>query len=413
MSVFPRAPRVLTYSHDGYGLGHLRRNLRLIAGLLAERPEATALAVTGCKFAHAFSPPARVDYLRLPAVTKVDRDSYAADGLAVSGRRMTSLRASVIAAAVEEFEPDLVLVDRHPLGLKGELSNALWRLRARGKPARVVLGLRDIIDAPETVRAEWRDKGHNQTIDQFYDLVLVYGSQAVYDPVAEYQLPTTVASKLQFTGYLADATSSAARPIVRDLDRRDGARLALCTLGGGKDAFHVASAFVAAISLLRDRGWNGLLVTGPFMSDEDHRRVLTAAESTAVAVRKFVPDLPDHLTSADAVLCMGGYNTLCEALSVGAAAVVVPRVRPRLEQWIRAEAFAARGLVRVIHPDALDALTVARELEVVVNGERERKLHAFAGLGTGGLRKAVELLTELLDDATQARLQMPQLAAER
>jgi predicted glycosyltransferase len=40
-------PRLLAYSHDGYGLGHLRRNLRIAAGLRRHRPDTEVLLATG------------------------------------------------------------------------------------------------------------------------------------------------------------------------------------------------------------------------------------------------------------------------------------------------------------------------------------------------------------------------------
>src|SRR5437588_9316076 len=95
-----RAPRVLAYSHDGYGLGHIRRNLRVTRGLLAERPGLQVLAVTGCKVAHKFRYPPGVEYLKLPPVTKVSNDLYVADGLEIPGADVRSLRASLIAGAV-------------------------------------------------------------------------------------------------------------------------------------------------------------------------------------------------------------------------------------------------------------------------------------------------------------------------
>ena len=164
MSGDGRTYRVLTYSHDGYGLGHLRRNLRLIAGLLSRRRNVCVLAVTGCKVAHEFDYPPGVDYLRLPAVTKLSDSRYVADGLAISSDHVVSLRSSIITAAADRFEPDVVLVDRHPLGLNGELADALRVIRARHPATRVVLGLRDVIDVPAAVRAEWSTKGHTATV---------------------------------------------------------------------------------------------------------------------------------------------------------------------------------------------------------------------------------------------------------
>ena len=399
MSGDDRTYRVLTYSHDGYGLGHLRRNLRLIAGLLSRRPNVCVLAVTGCKVAHEFDYPPGVDYLRLPAVTKLSDSSYVADGLAISGDHVSSLRSSIIAAAADRFEPDVVLVDRHPLGLNGELADALRVLRVRHPATRVVLGLRDIIDAPAAVHAEWTAKGHTAAIDEFYDSVMVYGSQSVFDVVAEYELPASIASKLTFTGYLGldEPAIVASRPLLRELD--DPRSVALCTLGGGKDAFPVASAFLGAMRLLERDGWRGVLVTGPYMSDGDRSKLDAACPSAGVVIRRFVPDLAAHLGEAAAVLCMGGYNTLCEVLSVGAAAVVVPRATPRLEQLIRARVFEGRGLVRVVHPDALAPATVAEELQFAAVDDRELRLRAFDSLGRGGIARAAAHLDAMLGAA--------------
>ena len=40
-------PRFLLYSHDSFGLGHLRRSLTLSEGLLESFPQAELLVVTG------------------------------------------------------------------------------------------------------------------------------------------------------------------------------------------------------------------------------------------------------------------------------------------------------------------------------------------------------------------------------
>jgi len=394
-----RPSRVLTYSHDGYGLGHLRRNLRVIGGLLDQRPGLSVLAVTGCKVAHQFHYPPGVDYLRLPAVTKVANERYVADGLEIAAEDVSSLRASIITAAIDRFEPDLVVVDRHPMGLNGELADGLRLLRSRRPAARIVLGLRDIIDEPRAVGVEWREKGHTAVIETFYDSVMVYGTQSVYDVVERYRLPPSVAAKVRFTGYLGDDSPVVCgRAIRRQLEVPDGARLAVCTLGGGKDALHVAVAFLESMTVLSTRGWRGLLVTGPYMSDHDCGWLADGASGMAVTIRRFVSELPSHLAAADAVLCMGGYNTLCEALSVGASVVVVPRVRPRLEQAIRADALAARGLVRRIHPDAVSGDLVARELESASVADRDARLRAFDSLGRGGIREAAVHLDRMLRD---------------
>src|SRR5439155_1709115 len=68
--------------------------------------------------------------------------------------------------------------------------------------SRLALGLRDIIDAPEVVMRRWEVEGAYEAIERFYDLVLVYGSQDVFDLAAQYCLPQRVAQKVRYCGYL-------------------------------------------------------------------------------------------------------------------------------------------------------------------------------------------------------------------
>src|SRR3546814_11600981 len=55
-----------------------------------------------------------------------------------------AMRASIIEHTAEAFDPDLFIVDKEPLGLRGEVEATLAMLRQRGTPC--VLGLRDVMD---------------------------------------------------------------------------------------------------------------------------------------------------------------------------------------------------------------------------------------------------------------------------
>ena len=87
-------PRILLYSHDSYGLGHLRRTM-LIAERLVRlpcRPE--VLVVTGSPRAQSFSVPSRVDTVKLPAATK-DGDRYRSRTLELPIDDLVALRAEL------------------------------------------------------------------------------------------------------------------------------------------------------------------------------------------------------------------------------------------------------------------------------------------------------------------------------
>jgi len=386
--------RILAYTHDAYGLGHLRRTLRLCDGLLARFPSATVLAATGSTAAHRFRIPNRVDYVKLPSITKVGRDRYVADGLAVHVEDVTAIRASVLEAMATRFAPDLVLVDRYPLGFGGEMGPALRALRGTRPQARIALGLRDILDDPLTVRQEWQRKGHTEAVTKFYDRVFVYGSRRLYDPIQEYAIPPSVAERMTFTGYLADYDVAG----LDDSPRKEpgSGRTALCTVGGGKDASHIAWSFLEALQLLGP-SWTGLLVTGPFLDAGEQQRLAAAAAPRGIAVQPFVDGLPSRMAAADVVVSMGGYNTMCEVLAVAAKAVIVPRTHPRREQLMRASLFSDSGIVGLVLPEHLTPESLADAMESRASIAREHiRDRVRAGFELDGVARTAAAVSALI-----------------
>ena len=386
-AVSDRRPRVLTYSHDGYGLGHLRRNLRLLDALLWELPDAAALMVAGSQASHRFEFPDHVDYLKLPSLAKVANDHYVSRRLGLNRHEVASLRSALVAAAVEQFEPDLVLIDFYPLGVYRELEAALGRVRAKCPSTPVVLGWRDILDDPAQVRREWGDTGQIEAADRLFDRVLVYGSRDVYDPIVEYALPSGLASRTTFTGYLIDERDAAPSKA------RDVRPMVVCTVGGGEDGAPLSWAFLEAMADLTGHGWRGVLVTGPLMPAGHQRGLGEQAARVDVTCVPFVDDMAGLLGRADVVVAMAGYNSICEVLAAGAPTVVVPRVAPRHEQLLRASRMAERGLVRLVHPDALSAASLAAAVRGQAEiGRDEIRARLVSRLDTGGLRKAASVL---------------------
>ncbi len=398
----PAGVRVLAYSHDGYGLGHFRRNLRLICGLRRARPDVQAMLVTGARSAARLAQGSGVQCVALPAVLKVDNGRYVAEDGGSSLLDVMNSRSERIAAAVRDFRPDLLLVDRYPRGMHDELVPAL-RLHAAQRPgAPAVLGLRDILDDPAVIREEWRAGKYAETILEHYAAVLCYGDPSVYDPIEEYELAGEVAQRIHFTGYLADELVAGAAAELRRRYAAIGQRLAVCTLGGGKDAGPVAQCFLAAMERLRDRGWTGVLIAGPYMSAEDLERLSCDAAASCVSIVPIVDDVPSHLAAADAAVCMGGYNTTCELLALSVPAVIVPRVTPRREQQMRAELLGARGLLRWLHPSRMSADVLAEMVERVAAEPRAKLAERLEAIGRRGVEHAARQLAALLPAAEPA-----------
>ncbi len=344
--------RIVLYSHDTMGIGHMRRN-QLIAQTLARPPrEADILMIAGAREANAFVMPPGVDCLTLPSLRKGKDGCYKPRCLNVSLEELGALRTKVIGAAMEAFKPDVLIVDKVPRGAVRELDPILEDLRTQGL-TRCVLGLRDVLDDPDTVRREWRNAANEEAIERYYDAIWVYGDRSVYDPVSEYRLPSGLAAKVRYTGYLdrhvraeeAEAEDMAPLP---DLALPPG-RLVLCMVGGGQDGARLAEAFVDA-ELPPET--NAVVMTGPFMPTEVRNRLRRlAAARPRLRVLEFVTGPEPLLSRADRVIAMGGYNTVCEVLSYEKHALIVPRVEPRREQLVRVERLRELGLLDFLHPD--------------------------------------------------------------
>jgi predicted glycosyltransferase len=390
--------RVALYSHDTMGIGHMRRNA-LIARTIAGSPvRATMLLIGGAREAGCFPLPPGTDCLTLPSYYKQEDGQYESRSLLTSRDQLTALRARTITAALEAFEPDVLIVDKVPRGALRELGPALELLRAEGW-TRCVLGLRDILDDPATVGREWVEGSLAEAVRDYYDAVWVYGDPAVYDQAREYGYPADVAAKVRYTGYVA-------RPQRTSFSEIEGAellplisgpadRLFLCMVGGGQDGVPLAETFARVEFPAPTRG---VILTGPFMpADAQNRLCRLAATNPGLRVVKFVTD-PDLLLSlADRVVAMAGYNTVCEALSFGKPALVVPRVAPRREQLIRAERLQQMGLVDMLRPGELTPEAISRWLY------RDCRLQPAAGrINLGGATTLPRFLEDLLQSPARA-----------
>jgi len=148
--------RILIYSHDSFGLGHLRR-CRAIAHAIVDRYKGVSvLILSGSPIIGSFDFLPRVDFVRIPGVIKLTSGEYQSLGLHIDLEQTMAIRAAIIQQTAESFRPDLLLVDKEPLGLRGEVVPTLKMLKARG--ATLVLGLRDIMDEPTLLLREWKRK---------------------------------------------------------------------------------------------------------------------------------------------------------------------------------------------------------------------------------------------------------------
>jgi len=191
---FLDSARLLIYSHDSFGLGHLRR-CRAIAHSLVERYKGlSVLILSGSPLIARFDFRARVDFVRIPGVIKLYNGEYVPLGLHIDIKETLAIRSSIIRHTAEAFAPDLFLVDKEPMGLKGEVMDTLPVMKDMG--VTTVLGLRDIMDEPTLLRKEWNERDVMPVLQDLYDEIWVYGLSQIYDPLVDMDVPKPVRDKI-------------------------------------------------------------------------------------------------------------------------------------------------------------------------------------------------------------------------
>jgi predicted glycosyltransferase len=379
-----RPCRIALYSHDSVGLGHVRRNLLLSGRLAADGHD--VLLVSGSPEAGSMPRPPQTDLVTLPALSKDENGTYRARHLSLGLPELQALRRDILTSTLTGFAPDVLVVDRHARGFLGELEPALDALA----DTRVVLGLRDVLDAPARVRQEWHQRATVAALERWYEEVWVYGDRALIPPLAAAGIVSPV--PVRPVGYLRADRPEGART---DLPA-DGRPYVLCTVGGGADGGDLAAAALAAGP---PPGHRLVLVTGPQMPVDAHERLAAQGDRRAdVLLLRFVHDLPTLLAGAAAAVIMGGYNTVCEAVATSTPTLLVPRERPRLEQRIRADALAARGVVDVVPTGADTTGSIRAWLHRSVRSARRSR----QGIDLGGLDRVAQRVRSLTDARSAA-----------
>jgi predicted glycosyltransferase len=345
-----RDARVLIYSHDSFGLGHLRRCRAIAHSLVEQNKDMSVIILTGSPIIGSFNFRARVDFIRVPGVIKLRSGDYTPLSLLIDIDETLAMRESIIKHTADIFDPDIFIVDKEPLGLRGEVRETLEMLRERG--TQLVLGLRDIMDEPASLAPEWERKNAVPALRDLYDAIWVYGLPQICDPLDGIDLPKSVQHKMTYTGYLKRSLPHEPSPVT-PLQKIEAPYL-LVTTGGGGDGEDVIDWVLRAYENDRKQPYPALLVLGPFMhSDRQAEFLHRAAQLDNVEAITFDAQLETLMDRAIGVVAMGGYNTFCEILSFNKRSLIIPRTKPRMEQYLRAAKAKELGLSSMLEDDGI------------------------------------------------------------
>jgi predicted glycosyltransferase len=282
----------------------------------------------------------------------------------------------------------LFIVDKEPLGLRKEVLPTLRWLNENLPETKNILGLRDIMDEASVTRKDWLEKDVYRVMEELYDEIWVYGRQEFYDPIEEYAMGERVRDKITFTGYIPRRVPNrkTAAKIRRKANKNNGRKLVVATAGGGGDGYSMMHNYLTMLEQVGDSlPIISVVVTGPFMPRDKRDEIIERARKIGVRTWTFYGQMEEMLAAADLVISMGGYNTVCEMLSVRSPSLIIPRERPRKEQLIRAQILKKHNLVDYL-PWA-ELTPEALKIKIIENLQNSEKyVQAMQGFDLTGLQ---------------------------
>ncbi len=400
-----RRLKVLLYSHDTFGLGHLRRNLAIVQALLRRPDSFSVQLLTGSPVIRTWRLPPGLKVQPLPPVVKTGAERYASRDSSHMFGLVKGYREALILKTVMRFRPDVFLVDHAPAGMNGELLSTLALIRREFPAMRTVLGLRDILDSPDIVRSVWQEQEIYKLLEQAYDDVLVYGSQILVDVARSYGLTGHIADRVHYCGHVVAAAEPperpdgpAARPVCWNRERAGARPVILVTAGGGGDGHFLMEAYLGAPVRSATDGYHSVIVTGPLMPANQKAALhALAAGRDDVELVDHTTDLVPSLEAAHLVVAMAGYNTSAEIIAARQRAILVPRAAPRAEQRIRAHLLTRLGVVRSIEPGPDLVRDLAALLPTALSSPPPPPA-AWASLDLNGAERVAHQLLEITSD---------------
>src|SRR3954468_16786544 len=380
--------RIALYSQDTHGLGRMRRNIAIARTLAADEPRAILL-ISGAGEAAILGLPEGADTLGLPAFE--DAGHPGARCLGIGTEALVGLRSAALRSALAAFRPDVLLVDRLPAGVHGELRPSFDLLERMG--TQLVLGLPDVLGDHERVWADWHVSDAIDVVRRRYDRIWVYGDPNVFDPVVEHGLPRDLRRMARYTGYLdgsrADPLAATRAGMIRSEHGLGDGPVHVCLANGGDDGARLADAF-ARTPL--PGGSTGIVLTGPFMAPGRVAALdAVARRRDDLRVVRVLPGADTLIWMADRIVAMGGYHTTYDALAAGRRPLMVPSTRGRPDQRIRADRLENLGAADVLAPAELSP----RALRSWIASD-SRPLAPITGvIDTDGLSRLPTLLDEL------------------
>ena len=373
-------PRLMIYVQNLLGIGHLRRAAG-ISRAAVEKGFDVRFVSGGFPIKDLNIGEAR--FYQVPPVRSLDGDFKTL--VDENNNEITNLwrdkRRKLLLDLFEKIQPQILLTELFPFGrrqFRFELIPLLTKAKDTKSCSQVVCSMRDIL---VTKPRHDRNLEIVETLENFYQKILVHGDRKVISLAETFPLEQRISHLIEYTGYVLTPGH------IGDTGR-DGAGEIVVSAGGGA----VGYATLPKIFKLRnevsvsDFPWR--FVTGPHMPLEVFKE-LKRKETKDTFVERNRPDLPAVISRAKLSISQAGYNTIAEIMDAGTPAVVVPYEGGiETEQRLRSDLLAKRSLLQVVDENELTVKNLDNAIHQALNIEPVKKLD----INLDGARHTAHLL---------------------
>jgi len=382
--------RLMFYCQHILGMGHLVRSMAIVRGLTAEFE---VCFINGGPAIAGFEIPSGVEMLQLlPLTTDAEFTHLNLPEGFESLEAVFDARRQQMIAALQQWQPDLLMVELFPFGRR-RFSPELIPLieAARHCGTKVVSSLRDIVVTKQD--QERHEAKVCKLINQYFDLLLIHGDPQLMPLERSFSRVRDLQCPVYYTGYVVPNSVSATsspnpQPSI------------VCSVGGGRFGHELLRAVAAASADLAQRIPHQVqLFTGPFAPNALLEELQGVAKTRSnLTVERYTPNLIPYLQQADLSINMGGYNTTLNVLQTGTRSLLLPfRGNGDQEQTIRAKRLEALGVVSVLRPEDLFPQCLAEKIVDAL----ERKPSAIA-FDCNGVAKTAEILQDFCQKSLAA-----------
>lgn len=384
--------RIALYWHNGRSLGHTVRSATLGQGLLEHMPGSAVMGITGASRGFELLPPG-MDVIKIPSYLAFDhaQGAVSAPIMPVTRNDLSRMRENLVATFIRDFRPHALIIDYHPQGNDGELVPAV----TQSPETRKVLGLRGILGTQQETNRQFFSPRMAEFIRAYYATIHVYVDERVFRLEEYYDVPTSLAEMLRYTGYVTRPTA-ATRPEARaHLNLEPQARVVVASFGGGQGTEQLWQAVLQALERIPQAFDLAYFAAGPYLEADAYTRLQSAvSRHPNWQWTRLLDPLPVWMKASDLFIGSGGYNSLSEVLATGANALIIPRQLNEREQMLHATSLANLQALRLLDLETALHGNIAPTLEMCLR-------EPFPTMGqlpikTGGATINARLIEKLL-----------------